>query len=233
MLPVNTRTVQMATIFQSDSGARRAAVALLLAIAIGALLPAGGVRAAATGPVTLQSGTVTLALSAGVYDKLTRSTRGAYPDTRSLTAINPGTNTAAGLFAFPLSHGEVDPIALTGTAASHGGIRFDSVSQNPAAGQSSTVQFELTGFALELSSSPAALTATFRGTTTYHDIPIASLIETSVHSRTQGRNVTLTGFGLKLLASGAQLFNQQAYNNQSHRFKVGQSVGTVTLAAVR
>jgi hypothetical protein len=211
---------------------RAALCGLLAVIALAAGLAAAPVLAATSGPLHLRSGTVTVSLSPGVYAKLTRSTAGSYPDTRTLTPIHPAASSTPGVFAFPLSHGRVDPIGLTGTAASSGGIRFDSVSQNPSAGQSSTVQFTLTGFALDLSSTPAELTVTFRGTSTYHDIPIASLVTTSVDSRSSGRTVALSGFGLKLLASGAQLFNQQAYNNQSHRFKVGQSIGTATLTAV-
>jgi hypothetical protein len=211
---------------------REVLAGLLGALALAAGLAAAPVLAATSGPVRLRSGTVTVSISPGVYAKLTRSTAGSYPDTRTLTPIHPAATALPGVFAFPLSHGQVDPVGLTGTVATSGGIRFDSVSENPSAGQSSTVQFTLTRFALDLSSTPAELTATFRGTSTYHDIPIASLVTTSVASRTPGHTVSLTGFGLKLLASGAQLFNQQAYNNQSHRFRVGQSIGTATLTAV-
>jgi hypothetical protein len=204
---------------------------LLGTVTLGSAGLSGAALAGSTGVVQLSSGTVTVSLSHATYKKLTRSTAGAYPDTRSLTAIAPGASTADGVFTFPISRGRVDPIGLTGTAASTGGIKFDSVSQNPALNQTSTVQFQLTGFALQLSSSPAELTATFGGKATYRNIPIASLVTTNVRHRVHGRQMTISGLDLVLLAAGAQLFNQQAFNNQHHRFKTGQSIGTLSLTA--
>jgi len=205
----------------------------MIAVAAGAWPAPAFERGAtvATPTLALRQGRLTLTLARRTYALLTKSTHGAVPDTRTLTPITPGADGATGVFLFPLRRGHVDPVGLTGAASSGGGIRFDSVSQDPKLGQSSTVQFSLTSFALDLSSTPAELTATFVGTSTYHDIPIASLDATSAQHQVRHGIIAITGMRVKLLAAGAEVFNQQAYNNERRRFKIGQTVGTVALTA--
>ncbi len=209
-------------------------IAPLLAAAAAVATP---VALAQSGVYTLRSGTVTLALWPRTYRALTSTTRGAYPDTRSLVSIPPGASggpaSSGGTFTFPVAGGQVDPSVLTGSARSRGGIEFNTVSHNTTAGQDSLIQFKLTGFALDLSTAPAVLTATFIGKQTYHDLPIASLAMSGIRHYARSGTLTISGLELKLLANGAQLFNQQAYNDQAHRFRVGQLVGTVSLTGSR
>lgn len=201
-------------------------VAALLVVS--AVAPAWG-ASAGSGPVTLQSGVLTVTLNARTNQVLTRTTRGTTPKTRTLNVIKPASSSLPGTFAFPLTRGSVDPTLLTGFARSRGGIDFASVTHNATIGQNSVVQFRLTGFAIQLSSTPAQLTATFAGQQTYHNLPIATLGTGQVQAARHGGTVTISGFAVKLLAAGAQLFNQQAFANQQHRFHVGETVGSVTL----
>lgn len=215
--------------------------AIAAALALGLLTAPGLAGAQTTTPtktqtttVRLRSGTMTVSLFARTYATLTEPTTGSDPDTRSLSPIGPAAATrASGGFRFPLSGGLVDLTGVAGSATSRGGIEFSSVSQNPTIGQSSAVQFQLTGFALRLSSSPAELTATFTGMETYRNLPVMSLVTTGAHASHRGATVTISGIGLELLAAGAQLFNQQAYNDELRRFRVGQRVGTATLTGIR
>jgi hypothetical protein len=232
-------------VYDSIGIARRAPRPLLLggAIALVAVLasllvvvlaapPARGATAD-SGPVTLQSGVLTVTLNARTYQLLTSRTRGAVIRTRTLDPIKPANTSLPEAFAFPLTRGRVDPTLLSGSARSRGGIDFSSLARNQKLGQSSLVQFRLTSFALDLSSTPAELTATFVGQQTYHDLPIATLGTSQAQTATHGRTVTMSGFVVKLLAAGAQLFNQQAFANQKHRFHVGEAVGSLMLTGFR
>jgi len=214
-----------------------AAVAAIAIIAVVASAwPAHAFEPRATVTTTtlaLHQGRLTLTFARRTYALLTNSTHGALPDTRTLTPITPGAGGATGVFRFPLRRGHVDPVGLTGAASSSGGIRFDSISHDPTLGQSSTVQFSLTSFALDLSTTPAELTATFLGKSTYHDIPIASLDTTGAQHQVHRGSIAITGMRLKLLAAGVELFNQQAFNNEHRRFRIGQTVGTVALTGGR
>lgn len=224
--------------FDSKGIARRAVGSLVPAAAIAfvaasllIVFAVGPARGASTGSgsVTLQSGVLTVMLNARTNQVLTRTTRGSTPKTRTLNLIKPASSSVAGTFAFPLTRGTIDPTLLTGSARSAGGVDFVSVTHNASIGQDSVVQFKLTGFAIQLSSTPAQLTATFAGQQTYHNLPIATLETGQVQAARHGRTVTLSGFVVKLLAAGAQLFNQQAFANQQHRFHAGETVGSVTL----
>jgi hypothetical protein len=184
-------------------------------------------------PSRLRSGALTIRFSKRVYALLTSPADGAYPEHRSLTALGRATAPRPGSFRFPLVRGSLTGSPLDGSATATGGIRFSSVSENPAAGRTSVVQFKLNHFALLLSGGVPVLTATFTGQTTYGHLPVASVVLTHAHLRLAGRRVTLTGLRLKLLSAGAQLFNQQAFNNETRGFRVGEPIGTATLTGAR
>ncbi len=199
--------------------------------ALGAPLARAG-PASAQGPLPLRSGQLTIKLAARVYATLTSPTGGAYPDHRAVTPIGPATARRPGTFGFPLARGRLGAGTLAAVATFTGGIRFSSVRENPALGQNSTARFELNGFALVLSGATSALTATFLGKTTYRQLPVASVVLTHARRRVAGDRTTLTGLRLKLLSAGAQLFNQQAFNDETRGFRVGETIGTATLTGV-
>lgn len=223
-----------------------AAVAIgAVALALGSAAPALGSaglaagaplaqarRASAPGQLPLRSGRLTIELAARVYATLISPTGGAFPDHRSMTPIGPATARRPGSFGFPLAHGRLAAGTLGGSATTKGGISFSSVSENPALGQNSTVQFQLRSFSLLLSGGTPELTATFLGKTTYRQLPIASVVLAHAHRHLSGDRITLTGLRLKLLSAGAQLFNQQAFNDETRGFSVGETIGTATLTGV-
>jgi hypothetical protein len=195
--------------------------------ALGACLAAGapaGARPVVGRPVALLSGSVRLGFTARAFAALTASSSGQYADTRSVTAVAPSAGRGGGAFALPITRGRVNAAALTGSARTGGGLDFAQDNQNPQ--YTSHSQFSLVSFVLDLSSTPAELTATFIGSQTNRGTVIAMLSTRGVRHAVHGTAVTISGLTMKLTGTGAQVLNLQASG-----FRIGETIGTVSLSA--
>jgi hypothetical protein len=205
------------------AGSGIAGGALLAMLACG--LAAPGVAAAGGRSVVLRSGTVTLRFTGKAFAALTRSTTGSVVQTRTVTPLAPAVPTSTGVFKFPLTRGKLNVQTLTGQAASMGGLSFANTSTSPVLG-TTTRSFALRSFALHFGGALPVLAATFVGASTSPNVPLAALGTRHVKHAKHGRMVTISGVSLKLTSTGVQ-----ALDGQNSVFKVGQTIGTISVSA--
>ncbi len=195
----------------------------LVAMLCGLAAPA--VAAASGRSRVLRAGSVTLRFSGSAFAALTKSTTGPIAQTRTVTPLAPAVPTATGVFRFPLTRGRLNVQKLTGRAASAGGLSFDNTSTSPGLG-TTTRSFALTSFSLHFGGALPVLSATFVGASTSPNVPLAALGTRHAKHAKHGHRVTVSGVSLKLTSTGVQ-----ALGGQNSVFKVGQTIGTISVSA--